>query len=314
MGSGEVAQPPLVPQPTQLTNLSVRSKLKVGDSLVVGFVITGGSGSTVRVMVRAIGPTLAQFGVTDYMPDPRLVLTANTSFGSISIAQNDWDAPTPLVTTDIMKQLRIESSYGAFPLPADSKDAGLLVDLKPGAYTITVSGTNAGDAGTVLAEVYNVAPNFDSGAARLSNLSVLGSTSDESPLLAGFILQGNTPEQLLLRAIGPSLALFGVKGTIADPKIDVLSGTGTRITGNDDWDVDVFGNLGNAINVRRYGLQVGAFSLQPGFKDAAIFTPLLPNVPSLPEISSYTARATGAPGTTGSVLLEIYEVPAVTTP
>ena len=95
-----------------------------------------------RVLVRAVGPTLGAFGVTGALNDPRLEILRGTT----SVATNDnWlaaDAPT-------------FSSVGAFGLTAGSRDAALVVSLAPGSYTAQVSGVG-GTTGVALVEVYEV--------------------------------------------------------------------------------------------------------------------------------------------------------------
>lgn len=296
--SAPFAQAQLGPVPGQLVNLSVRSKLDAGKTLVVGFTITGTAPA--RILIRGVGPSLTPFGVTDAMPDPKIVLTALTPTGAVIVSNDDWSTPVqPLVTTDRVKQLSIGVQNIGFPLGIASKDAAILANLSPGGYTATVSGVSAADVGTVLAEVYDTTPSSAPGAARLSNLSVLAYSSPDAPLLAGFV-SSTSAIQLLFRAVGPGLIPFGVVGTIADPQIEVLNSQGTPVATNDNWDVvPAAGNLS-----RQASLRVGAFPLTAGSKDAAI---ALLGIGGLS--TSYTLRGSGINGTSGMMLLEIYEVP-----
>src|SRR5690606_25246043 len=114
-------------------------------ALTPGFVING-SGSK-RVLIRVIGPTLASFGVTGTMTDPKLeVLPLNQS---IVIAENDnWGGATELQNAF--------AASGAFSLSsAGSKDAAIVVTLAPGGYTVRVSGADGG-TGEVLVEAYDL--------------------------------------------------------------------------------------------------------------------------------------------------------------
>jgi hypothetical protein len=71
----------------------------------------------------------------------------------------------------------------------------------------------------------------------LSNLSTrsLVQTGD-NVLIGGFIIGGDTPKTVLIRAIGPALATFGVPGVLANPTVTLFSGS-TAIARNDDWQV-----------------------------------------------------------------------------
>ncbi|PHX72143.1 MAG: hypothetical protein CK548_04880 [Opitutia bacterium] len=116
---------------------------QIGDGFTVGFVVGGGSSST--VLVRAIGPGLAAVGLTSgFVPDPKLTLFS----GSTKINENgDWDGTAPL-TAAFRK-------VGAFPVPGTSLDAALLATLQPGSYSVQVAGVTA-ENGLVIVEVYEV--------------------------------------------------------------------------------------------------------------------------------------------------------------
>ncbi|MEO6243849.1 MAG: alkaline phosphatase D family protein [Opitutaceae bacterium] len=127
-------------------NISTRARITgPGDVLIVGFVI---GGTTVRnVLVRAIGPSLAAFGVSDPLARPALAIFR----GSNVIASNDdWN------TNDTVRLNSAFDRVGAFRLSATgARDAALLAGLSPGPYTVQVTGAT-GTAGTVLVEAYEV--------------------------------------------------------------------------------------------------------------------------------------------------------------
>jgi hypothetical protein len=131
------------PPPAPLMNLSVRANLAAGGTVNPGFVIGGSSAR--RVLVRAVGPGLAAFGVTGVMSDPRLTVFS----GSLPAGANDdWGGGAELTATF--------AAVGAFGVPSASKDAAIVLTLQPGAYTIAVRGSGANDGGEVLVEVYFV--------------------------------------------------------------------------------------------------------------------------------------------------------------
>jgi hypothetical protein len=128
----------------KLVNLSVRAYIgSDSEAPNVGFVIAGTSPR--RVMIRAVGPTLGQFGVSDSISDPQVELFS----GANRIDQNDnWGGGSALSTTF--------AQVGAFGF-ADgaSRDAVLLTTLEPGAYTVVITGVN-GSKGVGLVELYDV--------------------------------------------------------------------------------------------------------------------------------------------------------------
>lgn len=125
----------------RLINVSVRKHL--GTGLTAGFVL-GGSAST-KVLIRAVGPTLGDFGVPGVVADPQLTLFNNSS---VKIGENnDWGGTAELTAAF--------GAVGAFTLPATSKDAALVVTLPPGNYSVQATGTGT-TTGVALVEVYEV--------------------------------------------------------------------------------------------------------------------------------------------------------------
>lgn len=124
-------------------NVSSRTFVGTGDNtLICGFVVAG-SGSR-RLLIRAVGPGLAQFSLTGLLTDPQLALYNGSN---TKIAENDdWDSAATLTA---------QQSVGAFNLPAASKDAVLVATVTPGSYTITITGANGG-TGTALIELYEL--------------------------------------------------------------------------------------------------------------------------------------------------------------
>lgn len=128
----------------KLINISTRGVVSATEKLVAGFVV---SEQHRRVLVRAVGPTLGQFGVTGVLADPYVTIFK----GAQPIYFNgDWSTrPEAAETAGAAR------ATGAFALPAGSKDAALVVELEPGAYTVQVE-PEAGAGGVALVEVYSV--------------------------------------------------------------------------------------------------------------------------------------------------------------
>ena len=114
--------------------------------------------------------------------------------------------------------------------------------------------------------------------------------------ICGIAVQGDKPRQFLIRGIGPALTGFGVNGALVDPLLTLTSATGATVATNDDWE-----SAGNAADLIASAAKAGAFTLPRGSKDSAVLISLAPG--------NYTGLISGANGTTGIALLEVYEVP-----
>jgi len=254
---------------SRISNVSVRTTLAANQVLIVGLSMSGGSKS---VLLRAVGPGLGAFGVPGTMPDPKLALYN----GETQVDANDnWGGGAAL-STDF-------ASVGAFALPAASLDAALTRPIE-GGRTMQVSGSQAGN---VIVEAYDLG---SANTPRLVNISArnqVGTGSDV--MIAGFTIAGTGPKTVLIRAVGPTLAQFGVPDILVDPKLEVYSGT-TKINENDNWSASLSATFAN----------VGAFGLTTGTKDAALLITLQPG--------GYTVQVSGADGGTGAAIVEIYEV------
>jgi hypothetical protein len=270
-----------VTPPTILSNISTRTNVGSGaQTLISGFVIAGDEPRA--VLIRAVGPTLAQFNLNGLLADPVLEIfrgdgsrvTANDSWGS------DGNSAALAATA---------ARVGAFALPIGSLDAVISTTLPPGAYTAHVRGASAA-RGVGLVEIYDAAAGI--GNSRITNLSARGAVgTGESVLIAGFVIRGAQPKSVLIRAVGPTLAAFGVNDALADPRLQVFSGS-SLIESNDNW------TDASAANA---ALRSGAFSLATGSKDAAIVVVLQPG--------AYTAQVSGGTDASGVALVEVYELP-----
>lgn len=137
---------PNPPGSAKWTNLSTRVFAGTDDnSLIVGFVVAGNIPKS--YLVRVVGPSLGQFGLTGFMPDPRFQLFA--SGAATPVMQNDdWGGGQSMVS--------VFSSVGAFGMSSpSSKDAAAIVTLAPGGYSVVVNATST-NAGVALVEVYEV--------------------------------------------------------------------------------------------------------------------------------------------------------------
>jgi len=257
----------------RLVNLSIRSTTSDAvPTIIVGFV-TVGTGAK-QFLLRGVGPTLQTLGVSDVLADPTLRVYAGPNL----LAQNDnWGAGGSL--------REAAAAVGAFQLPDNSRDAALLQTLGAGAYTVQVEGGN----GVALVEAYEVGANP---ATRLINLSARAQVGlGGDVLIAGFVIGGEGARTVLVRAVGPGLAAFGVTGFLTDPRLDVYRGT-SLLQSNDNW--------GGGAALSTVFAQVGAFGLVANSRDAVLLLTLQPG--------AYSAQISGVGGTIGDALVEVYEV------
>lgn len=282
----------LATNPARLVNSAVLTALAgVDDSVTLG-VITGGAGTSGAkpLLLRAVGPSLAPFGVTSLLTDPKLEFYG----GPTKLGENDdWRG-----TAELSTAFQI---VGAFPLASpNSKDAALaLPAVAFGGSTVRVTGNGAA-GGTVLAELYDATPTsaWTPTMPRLTNVSVLRNVS--SDLTVGFIIGGVGAKTLMIRAVGSSLGLFGITDYMDDPKLELFDGKSRSIAANDNWSE---GGQAAALSLYAAFPQVGAFRLLGGSLDATTMVTLTPG--------NYTiqVKTAGIGRPTGVVLVEVYEVP-----
>jgi len=252
-----------------LSNLSVRTSLTSGQNLVVGAVVQGGSKN---ILMRAGGPALNQFSLSG-MPDPKMDL-----FGSdqvLKAANDDWNSALGNSFTTV----------GAYSFEIGSKDSALVQQLD-GPFTVRVGGN--GDGGTVLVEAYDLSGESSPRLVNVSARNKVGTGSDI--LIAGFVIKGTIPMRVLIRAVGPTLADFGLTDVLADPKVEVFNSSNSKIFENDNWSSSLTSTFSEA----------GAFLLPSGSKDAALVAEIPPG--------AYTVQASGADGGVGEAIIEIYEL------
>lgn len=272
---------PTAPSDSKMINISTRSFVGTGSKVMIAGFIIGGT-EPKQVLIRASGPALATFGMPSLLDDPVLQLYS----GGTQIAQNDdWASDADRIEATAKR-------VSAFAWTRGSKDAALVATLPPGAYTAHVTGKN-GAAGTALIEAYEADETTTTG--KFVNISTRAEVRTGADIMiAGFIIGGTTPKQVLIRASGPALADFGLTGTLADPVLTVTSSQG-QLAQNDDW------SAGDQTAIDTAVAQTGAFAWKRDSKDAALVLTLPPG--------AYTALVRGKNETTGLALIEVYEVP-----
>jgi predicted Zn-dependent protease len=134
----------------------------------------------------------------------------------------------------------------------------------------------------------------------LLNISTRALAGSGQTMIAGFVINGSRPKTILVRAVGPTLGSFGVGGTLADPKLTLLSlkdaaNPATVATSLQTWDQDPT----TASTLRSTMSRVGAFGLPAGSHDAVILATVPPG--------NYSALATTWSSNTGIAMIEVYD-------
>jgi len=257
-------------------NISTRLHVETGQHVgIAGFIISGSTSK--KIIVRALGPTLAQFGVPGVLQDPILELY-NASNKLIAYDDNWKNA----------QQSEIQASGYAL---GDDHEAAIVLTLPPGSYTAIVRGVNA-TVGAALLEVYDL---DQSSVSLITNISTRGPVeTDANVMIGGFIVgdglgtNGDGSSKVLVRALGPELTSFGVSDALLDPTLNLFDGNGNLVGSNDNWK----GSQQTAIQ---------ATGLAPGDdREAAILTTLIQG--------NWTAILRGKNNTTGVGLIELYRI------
>jgi hypothetical protein len=255
--------------PAQLLNIATRLRVQTGENVLIGgFIITGIDPK--KVMIRGIGPSLAQF-FSGTLDDPTLELYR----GDILLASNnDW------------KESQAEIEATGIP-PTNDKESAIVRTLAPGGYTAILRG-NGGSTGIGVVEAYDL----DQGAnSKLANIASRGFVdTDNNVMIGGLIVgpSGGVSTKVVVRAIGPSLNNFGIAGALQDPTLDLVDSNGVTVRSNNNWKDS-------------QQTEIEATGLQPSdIREAALIETLAPG--------NYTAVVRGAGNTTGVGLVEVYNV------
>jgi len=273
-----------------LLNTSIRGQVGGGSStMIAGFVVSGGG--TKKVLIRGLGPGLANRGVFNAIADPQLSLYRMGETDPFATNDNWQEAANASEISISSKQA------GASVLSAGSLDSAMVLELPQGVYTAVVKNATGTD-GTALVEVFDVTEAKDEpSTATLANISMRGEVAWGSQvIIAGFVVAGDAPKRMLIRAMGSELETFGVSNALANPSLSIYQTTSrgsTFIAENDDWQEE--GSV-----VTDAASRSGAFDFDQNSRSSAKVIWLDPGV--------YTAVVQGANSTRGVVLVEVYEV------
>lgn len=264
------ATPTPSPNPSRLANVSTRMNVGVNSEVGIGGFIVRGSQSKPMIL-RAIGPSLAGYGIAGAMANP--ILELHDSTGATIATNDDWQTGT---------QASQISATGL--APKNSLESAIVATLSPGNYTAIVRGVN-NTTGMALVEAYEL----DSTTTRFVNVSTRGHVGvGSNVLIGGFIITGSQSKPAAIRAIGPSLAAFGLAGAMADPTLEIHDSSGATIASNDDWQ-----DGGQASEVSAAGVA------PKNTLESVVLATLPPG--------NYTAIVKGYNGGTGIGMVEVYD-------
>ena len=253
------------PPPTKLANISTRALVGTGANVLIGgFIVTGTESKP--VIIRGIGPSLPLPGK---MLDPTLELHAAS--GAMIGFNDNWGQSADSAA--------IAQSGVA---PADANESAILMTLAPGSYTVVLAGANQ-TTGTAVVEVYDLDTAVDS---NLANISTRASVqTGDSVLIGGLIVVGTSATDVIVRAIGPSLA---VPNAMADPTLELRDASGALLGSNDNWrSTQETAIINTGVAPTRDAEAAIVASFPPG---------------------SYTAIVRGANGTAGVAVVEVYQL------
>ena len=271
----------------QLANISTRAFVQTGDNVVIGGFIVQGT-QTKRVIIRAIGPELSQYGVPNVLANPTLELHNGT--GALIASNNNWATTIigGIITANQVQDIR---SSGHAP---GERESAIIADLPPGNYTAIVRGVND-MTGVALVEAYDLSPESSSSLGNISTRAFV--QTGDNVMIGGFIVQGTLPKRLIVRAIGPELTQYGVPNVLANPTLELHNGTGALIASNNNWTTTIIDGIITANQV--HDIQTSGYAPGNGFESA-----IIGNLPP----GNYTAIVRGVNNTIGVALVEVYDL------
>jgi hypothetical protein len=278
---------PAVP-PSYLGNISTRAFVQTGDNVMIGGFIVQGA-QTKRVIVRAIGPELTQYGVPNALFNPTLEL--HDAAGHLIASNDNWQHTIigGIITANQVRDI-MNSGYA----PGDGLESAIIADLPAGNYTAIVRGVN-NTTGVALVEVYDLSPDTNSILANISARAFV--QTGDNVMIGGFIVQGIEPKRVIVRAIGPGLTQYGVPNALSNPTLELHDSTGALIASNDNWRTTIIGGIITSDQLR----DIRNSGHAPGDgRESAIIAEL--------PTGNYTAIVRGVNNSTGVALVEAYDL------
>ena len=257
--------------------------------MIGGFIVQGSQ--TKRVIIRAIGPELTQYGIPNPLYNPTLELHDGT--GALIASNDNWVTTIigGIITSNQVAEIRASGHA-----PTDGRESAIIADLPPGNYTAIVRGVD-NMIGVALVEVYDLSPDP---ASILGNVSTRAFVqTGDNVMIGGFIVQGPQAKRVIIRAIGPELSAppFNIPNALANPTLELHDHTGALIASNDNWQHTIIGGI---ITTNQYHDIVNSGHAPSDPRESAIIAEL--------PVGNYTAIVRGVNNTTGVALVEVYDL------
>src|SRR6476620_5190504 len=134
---------------TSLGNISTRSFVQTGEHVMIGGFIVQGTGPK-RVIIRAIGPELTQFGITDALANPTLEL--HNGSGALIANNDDWQTT---ILGGIITGNQVSDIQNSGHVPTAASESAIIANLPAGNYTAIVRGVS-NTTGVALVEAYDL--------------------------------------------------------------------------------------------------------------------------------------------------------------
>ena len=238
--------------------------------LLSGFIIAGSAPK--RVLVRGLGPSLS---ASAKLADPVIELYAG---GDLIGSNDNW--------RDSQEAEIVATNHA----PSSDAESGIVATLSPGAYTVHLRGVNNA-IGVGKIDIIDV---DSTTAARLDNMSARALVAaGGNVLVGGFVINGPQSRQVLIRGIGPSLAVH-LEGEMSNPTLQLRDSSGNALVFNDNWE-----------DTQRDAI-IDSTIPPSHARESAIVATLAPG--------AYTAEVIGACGGGGVALVEIYDLGAANAP
>jgi Trypsin-like peptidase domain len=271
-----------------LGNISTRSFVQTGENVMIGGFIVEGTGPK-RVIIRAIGPELTQYGITNALANPTLELHNRT--GALIGSNDDWQTT---ILGGVITANQVSEIQNSGHAPTAASESAIIANLQPGNYTAIVRGINNTN-GVALVEVYDLNPAASSSLGNISTRSFV--QTGENVMIGGFIVEGIGPKRVIIRAIGPELTQHGITNALANPRLELHNRTGALIGSNDNWQTTILGGIittNQVSEIQNSGRAPAAAS------ESAIIANLQPG--------NYTAIIRGVNNTAGVALVDVYDL------
>jgi hypothetical protein len=235
------------PQNAKIVSVNVRGEIGAGDDKrIMAFLLT----DTESVFSRAIGPTLAEYGLpsTSLLQNPQIRLF---KYNAIDIFSGSYSVPAgdnnDYATNSNLSDIETARNNLIPVVNTNSAQAISLTSLDSGFYTLQVEGEDGVSTGIGTATVDLTDTNS---SAAFTHVSARGLVSTGEYMFGGFQIVGTGTRKIFVRGRGPSLGVAGVPNTMTDPQIavfkyqndpndDLIGIASIPLVSNDDYTADV---------------------------------------------------------------------------